>query len=75
MSRHYFVNMSVGEYYGIGRSFRRGVEFRDLNKRVPDPEISAIIFWRKVELSNGKRPRFSILEHYSDVVLVLDTSI
>ena len=35
-------DVSVGEEYGIGRSFRRGTEYRALNTSVPEPGITFI---------------------------------
>ena len=65
--------MNVGEDYGIGRLFRRVAEVRSLNTRVPDPVISSINIRRKIEWSEGMHPRFSMLEHYADVVMMLET--
>ena len=66
-------DVNVGEDYGIGRSFRRGAEVRGLNTRVSEPETISIYRWRKIERAKGTRPRFSMLEHYADVVLMLET--
>ena len=66
-------DVNVGEDYGIGRSLRRGAEVRALNTRVPEPVISAINLWWNIERAKGTQPRFIILEHYADVVLMLET--
>ena len=66
-------DLNVGESYSIGRSFRSGAEVRSLNTRVPELVIGAINLWRNIDREKGKRPRFSILEHYMDVVLILET--
>ena len=63
----------AGEKYAIGNSFRRGAELRDLNTRVPEPVSSAINCRRNIERAKGNRPRFSMLEHYSDIMLMLET--
>ena len=63
--------MDVGEDYVIGSSFRRGAEVREFKKRVPDPIIVAINRWKNIERGEMMRPRFSMLEHYSNVVLIL----
>ena len=64
---------NVGEYYGIGRSFKRGAEVGALKKGVPEPVIIAMNWWRNIEWAKGTHPRFSMLEHYYDIVLMLDT--
>ena len=63
----------VGKYYGIVSSFIRVAEVRALNTRAPDPVIGAINLWQNIEQEKETRPMFSILEHYADVVLVLET--
>ena len=37
--------VNVGEYYVIGRSFRRGADSSYLKTSVPEPVISAINLW------------------------------
>ena len=64
-------DVNVGDEYGIGRSFKRGKEARDLNTRVPEPVISAMNLWPNIERTKGTRPRFSMFKHYADVVLIL----
>ena len=66
-------DVNVGEDYGIGRSFRRGAEVRTLNTRVPEPVISAMNQWRNIEQAKRTHPRFRMLEHYADFVLILET--
>ena len=63
----------VREYYGTGRSFRRGTEVRELNTRLPEPTIRTINLWYIIEQAKGTCPRFSFLDHYADVVLILYT--
>lgn len=65
--------VNVGEEYSIGRSFRRGSETRALNAKVPEPIINAINRWKVVEGAKGARPRFNMLAHYADVLLMLET--
>ena len=55
------------------RSFIRGSEVGALKTRVPDPVISDRNRGRKINRSKGKHPRFSMLEQYSDVLLMLET--
>ena len=64
--------VNVGEDYGIGRSFRRGTYVRALNTRVSETVASAINQWRNIEQEKGTRPRFIMLEHYADDVLMLN---
>ena len=67
--------MNIEEDYGIGRSIKRVAEVRDFKKMVLEPVISDINRWQKIEWAKGMRPRFSMLEHYADVVLMLETSL
>ena len=64
-------NVNVWEAYGIGRSIRRVTEVRALNKRFPYPVISTINRWQNIEQAKGMRIRFSMLDNYADVVLML----
>ena len=66
-------DVNIGGEYGIGRSFRRGADVISLDTRVPDPLTSAINLWQKIEQGKRTCPRFSMLEHYGDVVLMMDT--
>ena len=66
-----YEDVNFGEDYGIGRSFRRVPYVRALNKKVPDPLISAINQWQNIEQSKGTRPRFIILERYADVLITM----
>ena len=66
-------DVNVGDNYGMGRSFRRSTEVRSLKTRVQETLISAINKWRKIEQAKGTCPRFSMLEHYVDVVLIMET--
>ena len=66
-------DVNFGEHYRIVRSFRRGAEGRALNTKVPDPVISVINKWVNIERGKGTFPRFRMLEHYADFVLMLKT--
>ena len=68
-------DVNVGEDYSIVRSFRRGAEVRTLNKRVPEKVISAVNRWKNIERAKEMHHRFSMLEHYADVMLMLETTL
>ena len=65
--------MNAGEDYVIGRSLIRCEEFKALNTRVPEPVVNSIKLWLKIERAREKRPIFIMLEHYSDVLLMMET--
>ena len=65
--------MDIEEEYGIGSYFKSIAEARSLNSRVPELVNSAINLWINIERAKGTHPRLSMLEHYSDVVLMLET--
>ena len=56
----------------MGRLPRRDTYVRALNTSVPYSVISAINLWQKIDKEKGTRHRFVMLEHYADVVLMLE---
>ena len=57
----------------MGRSFIIGADVGDLNTRVKNSVISAINIWQNIEQVKWTRYRFRMLEHYDDIVLILDS--
>ena len=43
------------------------------NANVSEPDIKVMSRWSTVENAQGSCPQFSMLEHYSDVLLMLPT--
>ena len=67
------ADMDVVAEYDIGCYFRRGSDTRALNIKVPGHIINSINQWRTIEMERCRRPRLSMMLHYSDVLLMLDT--
>ena len=65
-------DVNDGEYYGMGRSFRRSADSRALNTRVLEPVNITVNIWRKIEQAKRNFPRLSMLEHYDDVVIMME---
>ena len=65
--------MDVGGDYGIGSLFRRNSYVGALNTRAPYLVSSAINQSGNIERAKVTRPMFNILEHYANVVLMLET--
>ena len=64
---------NVVEDYGMRRSLRSCKEVRNLNTRFPEKVSRAINQWQNIERAKVTRPRFSMMEHYDGVVLMLGT--
>ena len=54
-------------------SFRNGMEVRALDLRVPEPVISAVNQWWIIKQDKGLLPRLSMIDHYYNVMLKLET--
>lgn len=62
----------VTEEYGIYRSFHRGATSEAENRGVKLEIIEDNNRWRKVKRAQGKHTSSSMLEHYTDVRLIID---
>ena len=65
----------IREDFSINRSFRRGSETHALNQGVPEQVIIAQNRWKKVEAAKGRKPRFSMVEHYADIHQLIPTMV
>jgi hypothetical protein len=65
----------IREDFSINRSFRRGSETHALNKKVPEVVINAQNRWKKIEAAKGRRAQFSMIENYSDILLLIPTMV
>jgi hypothetical protein len=65
----------VREDFSINRSFRRGSETHALNQKVPEVVINAQNRWKKIEAAKGRKAHFSMIENYSDILLLIPTMV
>ena len=61
----------VKKHYQCFRSFRRASDTRAIEQRVPSPDIDIVNRWRKLEAGGGRRPGFSMQQHYAQFELLL----
>jgi hypothetical protein len=54
-------------------SLRRGLVARAQNVKIPQAIIESNARWRKVEWGRGKQLAAGMMEHYSDVVAMVET--
>lgn len=66
-------DINVYEDFGTSRSFRRGATTQARNKAVSEIDIDAMNRWRNVENAKGRKPRFKMQDHYSDIKLMIPT--
>jgi hypothetical protein len=71
------VNVNVAEDYGLGRSFRQGLDSEALARGVSPVDVDAMNRWRSIEKAKGRRPAHaSMREYYADVrIASLDRSL
>ena len=67
--------VDISEQYSINRSFRRGSATHAQNQKVPEHVINVQNRWRKVEGAKGRRPKFGMIENYSDIEHLIPTAI
>ena len=65
----------IREDFSINRSFRRGSETHALNQKIPEPVINAQNRWKKIEAAKGRKAKFSMIENYADIALLIPTMI
>ena len=65
----------IREDFSINRSFRRGSETHALNQKVPEVVINAQNRWKKIEAAKGRKAQFSMIENYSDILLLIPTMV
>ena len=61
----------VCKFYQCFRSFRMASDTRALEMKVPSPDIDIVNRWRKVEAGGGRRPGFTMQQHYAQFDLLL----
>jgi hypothetical protein len=66
-------NFDIREDFSINRSFRRGSETHALNQKIPEPVINAQNRWKKIEAAKGRKAKFSMMENYADIALLIPT--
>jgi len=64
-------DVQVYEEYGLSRSFRRGSTSEARSRGVQDSDVNLINRWRTFDNSQGRRPRLSMADHYSDIRLLI----
>ena len=63
------------EEFSINRSFRRGSSTHAQNQNILEHIINVQNRWRKVEAAKGRRPKFGMIENYSDIEHLIPTAI
>ena len=61
----------VRKFYQCFRSFRRASDTRAIEQKVDSPAIDIVNRWRLVEAAAGKRPAFTMQQHYAQIDLLL----
>ena len=62
---------NIREDFSINRSFCRGSSTTAQVLQIPTDIIELINRWKKVEKSKGKKPKFSMIETYSEIELMI----
>jgi hypothetical protein len=65
------VDVQVYEEYGLSRSFRRGSTSEARSRNVSEADVNLANHWRTFEQANGRYPRLSMQDHYSDIRLLI----
>lgn len=63
----------VREDYSINRSFKRGSATHAQNQGLSAHVIEVQGRWRKFEMARGRKPKLAMIEHYSDIELLIPT--
>lgn len=61
----------IAKSHGISRTLRKGSNSEALAAGVTEPEINRMNRWRKVERAAGRQPKFHMIEHYAEVLIML----
>ena len=69
------TEVKVHEEYGISRSFRRGATTTARNAGVSDGDVTLINRWRTVESAKGRKPNQRMIDHYSEIRLMIPSLI
>ena len=73
--KHFFVLKNINtidnisKCYQIYRSFRRTFTFIGTEAGILDKDKWLVTRWRQIERSGGKKPRFTMPDHYTDIAL------
>jgi len=59
-------NDDIDQNYSFFRTFRKTAENRARAAGLGEDVQNAMNRWKKIEASKGRRPRFNMIEHYSD---------
>ena len=69
------ADSDIREEYSINWSFRRGSSTHAQNQKVPESVINTQNRWRKFEAAKGRRPKFGMVENYSDIEHLIPSAI
>ena len=61
----------IKKFYQCFRSFRRSSDTRALEQKLSSTDIDIVNRWRKVEAGQGRRPGYSMQQHYAQFDLLL----
>jgi len=65
------LDTPVYDEYGISRSFRRGSTSEARSRSVLESDINLANRWRTFDHAQGRRPRLTMADHYSDIRLLI----
>jgi hypothetical protein len=65
--------IDIREDYSINRSFKRGSATHAQNQGLSAHQIEVQGRWRKFEMAKGRKPKLAMIEHYSDIELLIPT--
>ena len=74
-SMYDLTDVDVFEEFSINRSFRRGSSTHAQNQKIPELVINAQNRWRKIEAAKGMRPKFGMIENYSEIEHLIPTAV
>jgi hypothetical protein len=66
-------NADIREEFSINRSFKRGSSTHAQNQGLSAHIIEVQSRWRKFENARGRKPKLAMIEHYSDIELLIPT--
>ena len=64
-------NIDIREEYSINRSFCRGSSSSAQLLQIPTDIIELVNRWKKIKRSKGRKPKFSMLETYADIEILI----
>jgi len=64
-------DMDIYEEFGTSRSFQRGATSTERVRGVDDRQVDLVNRWGSFESARGRKPRFTMHDHYSDIRILI----